>query len=122
MRDGVKAVGGSYDNLFDACPPFQIDANFGDTAVVAEMLLQSHNGSIRLLPALPDAWPEGRVAGLRARGGFEVVTVWKQRQLVEAVLHSNQGNRCRVAYGSVSEMIDTAAGKDYRLDARLEPR
>ncbi|WP_455592257.1 glycoside hydrolase family 95 protein [Bacteroides sp.] len=106
---------GTLDNLWDTHAPFQIDGNFGGTAGITEMLLQSHMGFIQLLPALPDAWKDGSVSGLCARGNFEVSLDWKENKLVEATLLSKAGGPCAVHYAGKEVKFKTQKGKTYRI-------
>lgn len=109
----------TYPNLFDAHPPFQIDGNFGGTAGIAEMLLQSHLNELHLLPALPAAWADGYVHGLRARGGFEVDIEWAGRRLTRARVYCYAAGILRVRYEQEIEVID-ANGRSYPVEAGLQ--
>jgi alpha-L-fucosidase 2 len=122
---GSRADGGLYPNLFDAHPPFQIDGNFGTTAGIAEMLLQSHLRDeegrflLHLLPALPSAWPAGSIRGLRARGGFEVDLAWADGRLTHVTLHSRPGRRCVLLYGPKQAAVELRPGATACFDGEL---
>ena len=131
LQDGNRAYtlygnllkNGTNENLWDAHPPFQIDGNFGGTAGVTEMLLQSHAGFIQLLPALPDVWHEGRLTGVRARGNFVLDLQWKDNNLTQVWIHSGSGGVCRLRYKGEEYSFDTEAGQvclvEWR-DGRLQ--
>ncbi len=123
--DGAKNInytagGGTYPNLMDAHPPFQIDGNFGGAAGVVEMLLQSDGERIDLLPALPDAWKNGKVKGICARGGFEVTMTWKNGKLLEAEILSKNGNNCVLRFNGKKLEFATAPNRSYKVNADLQ--
>lgn len=111
--------GGSYPNLFDAHPPFQIDGNFGAPAGIIEMLIQSHQSTIDLLPALPSALPRGEITGVCARGGFELSFIWENGVLVDVEVFSKAGEDCNLRYGGYETTFKTEKGQRYSLDGQL---
>ena len=113
-------TGGVLPNLFVDHPPFQIDGNFGGTASIAEILLQSHNKEIELLPALPENLHTGEVKGLVARGGFEVDIKWEGGKLTESVIHSNKDGSCSIRYLGKTVRINVKMGSKYKLNRRLK--
>jgi alpha-L-fucosidase 2 len=107
-------------NLFGLHPPMQMDGNFGITAGICEILMQSHEGEINLLPALPAAWPTGSVKGLRARGNFTVDIEWQNGKLVSATVHSLDGNPCHLRYGNVTREVKIKKGAALQLGGSLK--
>jgi alpha-L-fucosidase 2 len=107
----------TYPNMFDAHPPFQIDGNFGGANGIIEMLLQCIGGEIELLPALPGAWPDGAVRGLRARGGFELDFDWRGGQIKSAQLRSTVGGEARLRYRHRLRVVKTRKGQAVTLAA-----
>jgi alpha-L-fucosidase 2 len=111
-----REQGGVYVNLMDAHPPFQIDGNFGGAAGLAEMLVQSQAEGIVLLPALPNALQEGRVTGIKARGGFVLQLVWRQHRLQKVVVTSLAGKPCKLIYNGKEKTLTTKAGQEYVIE------
>ncbi|CAM3656286.1 glycosyl hydrolase family 95 catalytic domain-containing protein [Flavobacterium chungbukense] len=113
--DKPRRGGGTYPNLFDAHPPFQIDGNFGGAAAVAEMLVQSNENEIRLLPALPDAWSEGSVKGICARGGFEIEMTWNDKKPEKVIISSKNGGKTTLIFGDKKQEIVLKKGESIEI-------
>jgi alpha-L-fucosidase 2 len=126
LQDGEKAhenlqalyAKSTHPNLFDNHPPFQIDGNFGATAGIAEMLMQSHHGVIQILPALPSTWKSGHITGLRARGGFEVDIYWENGELHKFRIKSLLGNPCTLKYEEKVINAEIGAGEEMLFDGK----
>ena len=110
-----RRSGGTYPNLMDAHPPFQIDGNFGGTAGVCEMLMQSGDGRIELLPALPEAWQEGSVSGLCARGGYEVSFEWKGGNVRKCDIKAQKNGTVTLLYNGQQKTVKLKAGKTQSI-------
>lgn len=127
LQDGEKAYENllallrksTLDNLFDNHPPFQIDGNFGATAGITEMLLQSHTGELHLLPALPKAWKNGNIHGIVGRGGFTLDIDWADHQLKKVAVTSTLGNPCTLRLNNLTVTIPTEKGQTYHFDNKL---
>lgn len=117
---GKTWTGGCYPNLFDAHPPFQIDGNFGGTAAITELFVQSQSGEIELLPALPSVWPNGSISGLRARGGYEIGLQWKDGKLASASVKNVGGSgHCKIRYDETTTDLNVKPGATVELNADL---
>lgn len=121
LSPAEKFGAGSYPNLFDAHPPFQIDGNFGGSAGIVEMLVQSHDGKIDLLPALPTVLKDGMIKGVKLRGGIELEMQWKEGGMTNVVLHSAKGGRYTIQYGTIVRVVKLKPAERIRLNKSLEP-
>lgn len=121
VSDENHPEGRTYPNLFTAHPPFQIDGNFGLTAGIAEMLIQSHDGAVHLLPAIPDQWKDGWVKGIKARGGFEIEMQWQKGKIKEVMVFSSLGGNLRLRTASPLKGPELQIAKGEQTNALLAP-